>query len=115
MSFVWVRHFVLFALSGSAFLAHAQQLSVAQFVPMSGPLANVGREISSVTKAVFDDHNKSTRGAQIQLLSQDDLNNPEKTTELARAAAPNAAAAEGGAGIAHTAVGPHRWRSAAQR
>jgi branched-chain amino acid transport system substrate-binding protein len=92
MSFVFIRRFVLFALSGSVFLAQAQQLSVGQFVPMSGPLANVGREISSVTKAVFDDYNKSARGVQIQLLSQDDSNNPEKTAELARAAGQNASA-----------------------
>ncbi len=73
-------------------LANAQNLTVTQIVPLSGPLANVGKEISAVTQAVFDDHNKAARGAKLILAVQDDGNQPEKSAQLARDAAPTSLA-----------------------
>lgn len=76
-------------LIGIALPAQAQgerrTLEVAQIVPQSGGLANVGKEIVAITQAAFDDFNQQPgRSIQLRLRSFDDGNSPEKSAELAR-------------------------------
>ena len=64
-----------------AAVSHAQS-SVArlgQIVPLSGGLANVGKEINEVTKATLAQHNSQSK-IQIELLTEDDGNQPDRST-----------------------------------
>ena len=75
----------------SAGPAHAQArqatrtLEVAQVLPHSGPLANVGKEIHTITEAAFTDFNRSQAELQLRLLAADDGNVAQRSNELAAA------------------------------
>lgn len=70
--------------------AHAAQpINVAQIVPLSGPLANVGKEIVAITSATIDDFNKKFPDTPVRLSSLDDSNDPAKSTALATQAVPS--------------------------
>lgn len=75
----------LTALCASALLffplaLQAQQapIRLGQVVPLSGPLANVGKEINAATLAAFAQHNARSK-PRIELLTQDDGNSPERS------------------------------------
>jgi ABC-type branched-subunit amino acid transport system substrate-binding protein len=75
--------FLLISLVG--FAGQAQEsVRLGQIVPLSGPLANVGKEIATVTQAAIDQHNKTNR-LQIELLSQDDGNDALRSAEAVTA------------------------------
>lgn len=61
----------------------AAPLEVAQIVPLSGPLANVGKEVNAITQAALDDFNKRSKGTQLVLKTYDDGNVAETSTQLA--------------------------------
>ncbi|MDO5690979.1 MAG: ABC transporter substrate-binding protein [Pseudomonadota bacterium] len=91
------RFFTLTASMAAALLAcagHAQaqnQMEVAQIVPLSGPLASVGKEINSITQATIAAFNK-TGGTQIVLKTYDDGNVADRSTQLATQATAHAQA-----------------------
>ncbi len=64
----------------NAGVAFAQQVPVklGQIVPLSGPLANVGKEINVATLAALANHNLRSK-PRIELVTQDDANNPERS------------------------------------
>lgn len=62
----------------SVALAQTDLVKLGQIVPLSGPLANVGKEINAATQAAFDQHNANSR-PKIELLAEDDANNPERS------------------------------------
>ena len=68
----------LFALAA---VSHAQSnvARLGQIVPLSGGLANVGKEINEVTKATLAQHNSQSK-IQIELLTEDDGNQPDRST-----------------------------------
>ncbi|QTD47005.1 ABC transporter substrate-binding protein [Ottowia testudinis] len=91
------------AITGAALLSYAlpaqsvpapaaHSVEVAQIVPLSGPLANVGKEVNTITRATLDDFNKSSRAAQIVLKTYDDGNAADKSTQLATQAVGSAQA-----------------------
>ncbi len=57
-----------------------------QIVPLSGALANVGKEISAATQAAFDQHNAGGQ-PKVELMLEDDANNPERSKALVAAVA----------------------------
>lgn len=61
-------------------LAHAQQNTVrlGQIVPLTGGLANVGKEINDVTLATISRHN-SLNKLKIELVTEDDGNQPDRS------------------------------------
>jgi len=59
-------------------MAQNDVVRLGQIVPLSGPLANVGKEINAVTKAAIEQHNASGK-PKIELLTEDDANNPDKS------------------------------------
>ena len=59
-------------------LAQSTVVRLGQIVPLSGGLANVGKEINDVTKATIARHN-SLNKLQIELLTEDDGNQPERS------------------------------------
>ena len=61
-------------------------VDVAQIVPRSGPLANVGNEIHGITRATFEDFNRAQGELQLRLVGQDDGNVGARSAELATAA-----------------------------
>lgn len=81
---------LVMALPTSAIAAY----TLAQVLPMSGPLANVGKEIHAATKAYIEVVNNSggVNGLPIKLVLRDDANNAEKASaavnELVAAEAP---------------------------
>jgi branched-chain amino acid transport system substrate-binding protein len=58
--------------------AESNPVRVGQIVPLSGPLANVGKEISAVTRAAFAEHNANSK-LIIELVTEDDGNVPERS------------------------------------
>lgn len=60
--------------------AQPQTVRLGQIVPLSGPLANVGKEINSATLAALSQHNEGSR-LKIELTTLDDSNRPEKSAE----------------------------------
>ena len=70
-------------LAGSALLAQAANFEVAQVVPLTGPLANVGQEVNAITRATLEDFNKESRGTQFVLKTYDDGNVAERSQQLA--------------------------------
>lgn len=73
-----------YALPAQSFIAYAAQaVEVAQIVPLSGPLANVGKEVNAITQATLDDFNKDSKTTQIVLKTYDDGNVADKSTQLA--------------------------------
>lgn len=71
---------ITFLLLSVATLSNAQQTTVrlGQVVPLSGGLANVGKEINEVTKATIARHNSQSK-LQIELLTEDDGNQPDRS------------------------------------
>lgn len=65
--------------------AQARTMKIAQIVPQSGPLANVGKEIYATSKATIDDFNSAQSKYNLVLTVFDDSNAAEKSTELAQA------------------------------
>lgn len=80
MKYLLSKSIFLFLLLTSAGIAHAQQNAVrlGQIVPLSGGLANVGKEINDVTLATIARHN-STSKVKIELLTEDDGNQPDRS------------------------------------
>lgn len=94
-----MRHFMFGILGGSAAAVglalglgavplHAAEVLprtvvVAQIVPRSGPLANVGNEIDAVTQAAFDEFNGAQGELVLRLVGHDDGNVGERSAELA--------------------------------
>lgn len=58
--------------------AQGDAVRLGQIVPLSGPLANVGKEIKAATEAAIAMHNASSK-PQIELVTEDDGNNPERS------------------------------------
>ena len=75
------KSILIFLLLACAPLLHAQSNTVrlGQIVPLSGGLANVGKEINDVTKATIARHNSQSK-LQIELLTEDDGNQPGRST-----------------------------------
>jgi branched-chain amino acid transport system substrate-binding protein len=71
-------------LAGSVIAPAAAQDAVrlGQIVPLSGPLANVGKEINAATQAALDQHNASSK-PRIELVVEDDGNNAERSAAAA--------------------------------
>ena len=79
-------------MSGAAIAQSAKSLTVAQILPLSGPLANVGKEISQVTEAVLAEHNRKPGSVRLLLKTMDDGNNAEQSAKLAQESAKDAVA-----------------------
>jgi branched-chain amino acid transport system substrate-binding protein len=62
----------------SACFAQGDVVRLGQIVPLTGPLANVGKEIKAATEAAIAQHN-TTGKPKIELLVEDDGNNPERS------------------------------------
>lgn len=65
--------------------AQTRSISIAQIVPMSGSLANVGKEIYATSKATIDDFNSAQYKYNLILTAYDDSNAADKSTELVQA------------------------------
>ncbi len=90
-------HLLSFLLALTAFVAPAlaqpaqperaagRTVDVAQVVPRSGPLANVGNEIHAISQAAFEDFNRAQGELVLRLVSRDDGNVGARSTELAAA------------------------------
>jgi branched-chain amino acid transport system substrate-binding protein len=63
-------------------VAQPDAVRIGQIVPLSGPLANVGKEINRVTQATIDRHNANSK-LKIELLTEDDGNQPERSAKAA--------------------------------
>jgi ABC-type branched-subunit amino acid transport system substrate-binding protein len=63
--------------------AETRTVDVAQIVPRSGPLANVGNEIHGITRAAFEDFNGVQGELTLRLVSHDDGNVGNRSAELA--------------------------------
>ena len=82
-----------YALPAQSFIAYAAQgVEVAQIVPLTGPLANVGKEVNAITKATLEDFDKGSKTTQIVLKPYDDGNVADKSTRLATKAVASAQA-----------------------
>lgn len=82
-----------YALPAQSFSAYATQgFEVAQIVPLTGPLANVGKEVNAITQATLEDFNKGSKTTQIGLKTYDDGNVADKSTPLATQAVASAQA-----------------------
>ena len=82
-----------YALPAQSFIAYAAQgVEVAQIVPLTGPLANVGKEVNAITQATLEDFNKGSKTTQIALKTYDDGNVADKSTQLATKAVASAQA-----------------------
>ncbi len=66
------------AFVGHSAIAQSDVVRFGQVLPLSGPLANVGKEIQAATQAAVDAHN-STQKLRIEILVEDDANNPERS------------------------------------
>jgi branched-chain amino acid transport system substrate-binding protein len=66
--------------------AQNSPVRVGQIVPLSGSLANVGKEISAVTQAAFAEHNANSK-LTIELVTEDDGNVPERSAAAVAALA----------------------------
>jgi branched-chain amino acid transport system substrate-binding protein len=82
---------VLACVLGLAFGANAQTrtMHIAQVLPLSGPLANVGKEIHAISKATLEDFNQEQTRYKFSLNVFDDGNVADKSTELAQAVPKN--------------------------
>ena len=70
-----------------------EALEVVQIVPLSGPLAQAGREINAMTRATLDDYNRNAKGGvRIELKSLDDGYSAVKATQAASSAVSSAQA-----------------------
>jgi branched-chain amino acid transport system substrate-binding protein len=69
-----------FCCSISSALAQGEVVRLGQVLPMTGPLANVGKEIKASTEAAIAQHNLTSK-PRIEFLVEDDANNPELTAE----------------------------------
>ena len=74
---------VLAFFSTASVLAQTRTIDVAQIVPRSGPLANVGNEIHGITRAAFEDFNGVQGELVLRLVSHDDGNVGDRSAELA--------------------------------
>ena len=76
---------VLSALGSLAVQAQVapRTVELAQIVPRSGPLANVGNEVAAVTLAAFEDFNRSQDALVLKLRSLDDGNVGARSAQLA--------------------------------
>lgn len=82
-----------YALPAQSFIAYAAQgVEVAQIVPLTGPLANVGKEVNAITQATLEDFDKGSKTTQIVLKPYDDGNVADKSTQLATQAVASAQA-----------------------
>ena len=82
-----------YALPAQSFIAYAAQgVEVAQIVPLTGPLANVGKEVNAITQATLEDFDKGSKTTQIALKTYDDGNVADKSTRLATQAVASAQA-----------------------
>ncbi len=84
-------------LAGMAFSAAAnaqstKPLTVLQILPLSGPLANVGKEIAQISEAVVAEHNRKPGAVRLTLKTLDDGNNAAQSTQLAQESAKDAVA-----------------------
>lgn len=70
--------------------AQTRPLVIGQIIPLSGPLANVGKEIQAVTQASFEMHNRKG-GQTLELRSIDDGNQADQSAELAKQMSPSVA------------------------
>ncbi len=60
--------------------AQSETVRLGQIVPLTGPLANVGKEINAVTQAAFAEHNANSNSKfTIELVTEDDGNVPERS------------------------------------
>jgi branched-chain amino acid transport system substrate-binding protein len=59
-------------------MAQNEAVKLGQIVPLSGSLANVGKEIQAATQAAIAQHNASSK-PRIELIVEDDGNNPERS------------------------------------
>lgn len=69
---------------GAAQAQTTKSLTVAQVLPLSGPLANVGKEIAQVTEAVLAEHNRTPGVVRLSLKVADDTNNAEQSSQKAQ-------------------------------
>lgn len=81
IKFIFLRLTAILMLLAYSTLSHGQSnvVRLGQIVPLSGGLANVGKEINAVTLATIARHN-SLNKLQIELLTEDDGNQPERST-----------------------------------
>jgi branched-chain amino acid transport system substrate-binding protein len=77
---------LLLALLSTA--AQSETVRLGQIVPLTGPLANVGKEISAVSQAAFAQHNANS-SLQIALATEDDGNLPERSAAAVSALSQN--------------------------
>lgn len=83
MNQLTLKMVVLFAaacVTSSSSFAQTEVVRLGQIVPLTGPLANVGKEIKAATEAAIAQHNATSK-PRIELLVEDDQNNPELTVE----------------------------------
>jgi branched-chain amino acid transport system substrate-binding protein len=80
MKFILLKTGFVFLLLVHALLCSAQTsvVRIGQILPLSGGLANVGKEINDVTQATIARHN-STGKVKIELLTEDDGNQPDRS------------------------------------
>jgi branched-chain amino acid transport system substrate-binding protein len=69
-------------LAAATAAASAQNIAIGQVLPLSGPLANVGKDIERATRAHFDVINQrgGINGRKLELFSVDDGNDANKHT-----------------------------------
>jgi branched-chain amino acid transport system substrate-binding protein len=79
--FAFFKPIAMCLLLACAALSHAQQNAVrlGQIVPLTGGLANVGKEINDVTQATIARHNSLSK-LKIELVTEDDGNQPDRST-----------------------------------
>ena len=82
----------VFCFPGAVFAQTAKPLTVAQIVPLSGPLANVGKAINGISEAVIAEHNRNTANPRLVLKTLDDANNADKSAQLTQGVANDALA-----------------------
>lgn len=68
-------------------VAQNEIMRIGQIVPLTGPLSNVGKEITAVTQAAFDEHNAKSTTLKFELVTEDDGNNPERSAAAVTAIA----------------------------
>jgi branched-chain amino acid transport system substrate-binding protein len=73
---IYSLFFIITVLSSAS--AKSQTVRIGQIVPLTGALANVGKEINSVTQAALAEHNASSK-LTIELVTEDDGNVPERS------------------------------------
>lgn len=80
MKFILAKSALCLSLITGVTLSYAQTnpVRLGQIVPLTGGLANVGKEINEVTKATIERHNSQSK-IKIELVTEDDGNQPDRS------------------------------------